>query len=139
MHTLIGKYKKVFKQYNNISHFQNLFKEKLNNAIWVDLMSNYVEIKGKINGDPELYSYVRSCEIVFSLELSSPLPDLNLKEGDTVIVHYSSNYITYIREGDQVEFLGKVREKHLKHKDKTVVWIEAHQLYNESLQFSFDY
>lgn len=102
-------------------------------------MSDYVEIKGKINGDPELYSYVRSCEIVFSLELETPLPDLKLKQGDTVIVHYSSNIITYIREGDQVELLGKVREKHLKNKDKIVIWIEAHQLYNKSLEFSFDY
>ncbi|NVM53592.1 MAG: hypothetical protein HWN66_07790 [Candidatus Helarchaeota archaeon] len=67
------------------------------------------------------------------------MPELNKKSGDIIVVHYSSSYITYIREGDQVEFLGKIKTRHLKHKKVAVSWIEAHQLYNETLQFSFDY
>ncbi|MFX1298474.1 MAG: hypothetical protein ACFFD2_26910 [Promethearchaeota archaeon] len=102
-------------------------------------MTNYIKINGVINGEPELYSYVRSCEIIFSLKLTSEVPELDKKSGDLIVVHYSSRYITYVRNGDQVELLGKLMTRHLKHKDAIVSWIEAHQLYNETLQFSFDY
>ena len=102
-------------------------------------MSDYIIITGVIVGDPELYSYVRSCEIIFALELTSAIPKLKKKIGDIIVVHYSSHYITYVREGDSVELLGKVHTRHLKHKDVTVSYIVAHQLFNETLQFSLDY
>jgi len=97
------------------------------------------KIRGKISGHPELYSFVRSCEIIFSLELMSDLPDLEKKIGDTIVVHYSSNFITYVRENDVIEFHGEIRTKFMKHLNKLISYIEAHQLYNETLQFSFDY
>ena len=102
-------------------------------------MTESLKITGVIDGEPELYSYVRSCEIIFSLQLTNDLPELNKKSGDSIIVHYSSKYITYVRKGDKVEFLGKIMQRHLKNKDEIVIWIEAYQLYNETLQFSFDY
>ena len=92
-----------------------------------------------MHGDPELYSYVNSCEIVFALELTQDAPKLEKKIGDVVVVHYSSSYITYIRRGDRVELMGHIEKRHLKNKDITVQWIEAYQLYNETLHFSFDY
>jgi hypothetical protein len=102
-------------------------------------MPDYIKINGLINGEPELYSYVRSCEIIFSLELSEDLPELNKKRGDQVVVHYSSKFITYVRKGDQIEIKGKKMTRHLKHSGKTISYIEAHLLYNETLDFSFDY
>ncbi|MHA1264359.1 MAG: hypothetical protein ACTSRS_03910 [Candidatus Helarchaeota archaeon] len=102
-------------------------------------MAEKIKINGIIHGDPELYSYVNSCEIVFALELISDLPALNKKPGDVVVVHYSSSYITYIRKGDRVELMGIIKERYLKNKNLTVQWIEAQQLFNETLQFSFDY
>ena len=96
-------------------------------------------VRGKINGEPELYSYVRSCEIIFSLELMSDLPEMKKKIGDTIVVYYSSSYITYVRENDVIEFYGEIRTKYLKNRKTTVSYIEAHQLFNETLQFSFDF
>ena len=97
------------------------------------------KIQGKINGDPELYSYVRSCEIIFSLELMNDLPELEKKKGETIVVHYSSNFITYVRENDEIEFYGEVRTKFMKNLNTLITYIEAHQLFNKTLQFSFDY
>ena len=102
-------------------------------------MSEYIKIHGIIHGDPELYSFVNSCEIIFALELSEDVPELDKKIGDVIVVHYSSSYITYVRRGDRIECLGQLQKRHLKNKDTTVTWIEAHQLYNETLHFSFDY
>ena len=96
-------------------------------------------IVGKINGDPELYSYVRSCEIIFSLELMCDLPELEKKTGDTIVVHYSSSYITYVRKNDEIEFFGEIRTKYLKNISHLVSYVEAHQLFNKTLLFSFDY
>lgn len=105
----------------------------------VNLMSEYIKVHGIVHGDPELYSFVKSCEIIFALELTEDSPALNKKLGDVLVVHYSSSFITYIRRGDRVELLGKIETRHLKNKDVTVMWVEAHQLYNETLHFSFDY
>ncbi|MHA1130081.1 MAG: hypothetical protein ACTSQI_00550 [Candidatus Helarchaeota archaeon] len=102
-------------------------------------MPEYIKIQGNIHGDPELYSYVNSCEIIFALELTKDLPELDKKIGEIIVVHYSSNYITYIRRGDRAELLGHIESRHLKNKDITVQWIEANKLYNETLHFSFDY
>ena len=102
-------------------------------------MSEYIKIHGIIHGAPEMYSYVNSCEIIFALELTHDLPEFNKKEGEVILIHYSSSFITYIRQGDRVELLGIEQTRHLKNKDITVKWIEAHQLFNETLHFSFDY
>ena len=97
------------------------------------------KIKGKINGVPEMFSYVRSCEIIFSLELLNDHPEMEKKIGDTIVVHYSSNYIAYVRINDVVEFTGEIRQKFLKNLNKSISYIDAHQLFNETLQFSYDY
>lgn len=102
-------------------------------------MSGTLKVNGIIHGDPEIYSYVNSCEIIFAIELTHDLPALNKKNGEMIIVHYSSNYITYVRRGDRVECMGIVQERYLKHKKMTVKWLEANQLFNETLHFSFDY
>ena len=103
------------------------------------ILKKKIELRGKINGRPELYSYVRSCEIIFSLELMSELPEMNKKVGDTIVVHYSSSYITYVRENDVIEFFGEIRTKYMKNREIIVSYIEAHQLFNETLQFSLDF
>ena len=102
-------------------------------------MPNDVKVNGTVHGDPELYSFVNSCEIVFALELTKDAPKLDKKVGDVIVVHYSSSFITYIRRGDRVELLGHIETRHLKNRDETVSWVEANKLYNESLHFSFDY
>jgi len=107
--------------------------------IEVKLMANKQKIKGKINGEPEIYSYVRSCELIFSLELMTDLPEIQKKIGDTVVVHYSSSYITYVRLNDVIEFTGKIDTRYMKNLNKSINYIEAHRLFNETLQFSYDY
>ncbi len=102
-------------------------------------MSEYIKIHGIIHGEPELYSYVNSCEIMFALELTEDLPQFNKSVGEVVLIHYSSSYITYVRKGDRIECLGIEKTRHLKNRDTIVRWFEAHQLYNETLKFSFDY
>ena len=102
-------------------------------------MPGKIKGHGIVHGSPELYSYVNSCEIIFALELTEDLPEFDKVIGDVVVVHYSSSYITFIRQGDRVEFLGEILERHLKMKETTVKWIEASQLFNETLKFSFDY
>ena len=102
-------------------------------------MTTEIKIHGIVHGDPELYSFTESCEIIFALELTDDSPELGKKLGEVVVVHYSSKYITYVRRGDRVELLGEIMNRHLKNKDVTVQWVEANKLYNETLHFSFDY
>ena len=67
------------------------------------------------------------------------LPELKKKVGDTIVVHYSSSYIAYMRKDDEIELLGEIRTNYLKNMKTLISYLEAKQIFNKTLQFSYDY
>ncbi len=96
-------------------------------------------LKGKVKGKPLFSIGTRYFFVIFPMELTNNTTDLiPLKEGTTIVVYYRSTKPCYVEKGDQIEIIGKIIKKRLKQKTESI-FAETSKLYNESLQFSFDY
>lgn len=96
-------------------------------------------LRGKVNGKVLFSIGTRYFFAIFPMELTSGIIDpIPLMEGTTTIVYYRSTKPCYVKEGDQVEIIGKIIQKMLKQKPESF-FVETSKMYNETLQFSFDY
>ena len=91
---------------------------------------------------PELFTRLQSEPGRFFLDSAmegSPFGRYSFVGARPFLILRSKEEAVDIRQGDRVEFFGEILERHLEKKEQTVKWIEANQLYNETLKFSFDY
>lgn len=96
-------------------------------------------LMGKVKENPLFSIGTRYFFAIFSMELTSNITDpIPLMEGNTIVVYYRSTKPCYVKKGDQIEIIGKIIQKRIKQKPESI-FVETSKLYNESLQFSFDY
>jgi len=93
-------------------------------------------LKGKVNGEPLFSIGSRYFFAIFTIELMSNISQP--MHGNTIVVYYRSTKPCYVKKGDQVEIIGKIIRKSLKQKTESI-YVETSKLFNEDLQFSFDY
>ncbi|MFX0051372.1 MAG: hypothetical protein ACFFAJ_09690 [Candidatus Hodarchaeota archaeon] len=104
-------------------------------------------IKGKVNGEPMHTRFggsgTRHSEVKFSIALSADVV-ANFKKSDPSIIPAGATLVVdcrspcYIRNGDQVELIGRIWKITLKN-GVVCHSITADNLFNASLQFSFEY
>ncbi len=96
-------------------------------------------LKGIVNGEPLFSIGSRYFFAIFTMELTSNINHhIQPMHGNTIVVYYRSTKPCYVRKGDQIEIIGKIMRKSLKQKTESI-YVEASKLFNEDLQFSFDY
>jgi hypothetical protein len=106
-------------------------------------------VKGKVNGEPMQTRYGGDTswnEVKFSISLTADVI-ANFKKSEPSIIEAGSTLVVlvggqsspyYIRNGDQVELLGRI-VKIILSNGVVCHYIATGNLYNVSLQFSFDY
>lgn len=103
-------------------------------------------IKGIVNGEPMHTEYGGDTsfnEVNFSINLTTEI-NATFKNSEPSILQSGTSIVVrclqacYIRIGDQIELLGRLHKLALSNSIESY-YIITRKLYNETLQFSFDY
>ena len=103
-------------------------------------------LKGIVNGEPIHTEYGGDAswsDVKFSINLTTEI-NATFKKSEPSIIQPGTSIVVncrhscYIRTGDQIELLGRLHKLALSNGIVSYL-IETSKLYNETLQFSYDY